>query len=54
MIDVARSRISENAVVSNKDATWCLALNKNVAEAVKILLKNSKKKTLAYLGLMQK
>lgn len=33
---------SENVVVSNKAATWCLALSENVDEAVKVLIANSK------------
>lgn len=35
---------SESVVVSTKSAAWCLALNENVDEAVKVLFENSKKK----------
>ena len=35
---------NESVVVSTKAAAWCLALNENVDEAIRVLLENSQKK----------
>ena len=41
---------NERADVSNKAAAWCLALNENVDEAVRVLLENRQKKEAGIFG----
>lgn len=45
---------NESVVVNTKAAAYCLALNENVDEAVRVLTENSQKKVLEFFGLMQK